>query len=72
MSNESNFCARPLTYDDPAEMRAIISAIPDGMRLANFPTHCEGAQCWCRPKVIFGQCMITVTHKDLGCGEFDC
>lgn len=66
------FCPGPLMYDDVSEMRAVLGAIPNGIRLAHFPTHCEGPQCWCRPKVILGCCVVTVTHKDLSHGEFDC
>lgn len=52
-------------------MRAEVEAIPDGVRLAEFPTHCVGAQCWCRPYVSLVPGAIIVRHKNLDRGEFD-
>ncbi len=52
-------------------MRSVVDAIPDGIRLAEFPSHCTGAGCWCRPYVSFVVGAIIVRHKDLDNGEFD-
>ena len=53
-------------------MLALHRAIPDGIRLAYFPSHCEGAECWCRPRVVLEIAAIRVHHKDLLNGDFDC
>ena len=58
-------------HEDLSEMLDIVSAIPDGMSLASFPSHCEGADCWCRPKVTFSADAMIVSHKDLSRGDFD-
>jgi len=50
---------------------AEIGSIPDGMHLLEFPSHYEGANCWCRPKVIATDAMLLINHKDLRRGEFD-
>jgi hypothetical protein len=68
---EFKVCAPWLAYEDPAEMLAIVSAIPDGIRLANFPGHTEGVDCWCRPTVTFEVDVMIVNHKDLSRGDFD-
>jgi hypothetical protein len=57
--------------EDISEMLDIVSAIPDGMSLASFPSHCEGADCWCRPRVTFSADVMIVSHKDLSRGDFD-
>ena len=57
--------------EDVSEMLAIVSAIPDGISLASFPSHAEGPECWCRPKVTFSADMMIVRHKDLSQGDFD-
>ena len=72
MLNESQICAPLLMYEDLSAMLAIVNAIPDGICLANFPSHCDGADCWCRPQITFAVDLLVVTHKDLSKGEFDC
>lgn len=59
-------------HEDLADMLDIVSAIPDGMSLASFPSHCEGPDCWCRPRVTFSADVMIVSHKDLSRGDFDC
>ena len=54
-----------------SSMRDAVDAIPDGIRLAEFPVHGVGAQCWCRPYVSFVPGAIIVRHKNLDRGEFD-
>lgn len=51
---------------------AEIGSIPDGIHLLDFPSHYEGADCWCRPVVNATDTTVLVTHKDLRRGEFDC
>jgi hypothetical protein len=51
---------------------AVIQAIPDGIRLDDFPCHLDGPQCWCRPQAIFVADEVLFAHKDLSRGEFDC
>ena len=58
-------------YHDVSAMLAVVDAIPDGMRLAEFPSHFEGAECWCRPRIAFVPGEIVVHHKNLAIGEFD-
>ena len=58
-------------HEDLSEMLDIVSAIPDGMSLASFPSHSEGADCWCRPRVSFSADVMVVSHKDLSRGDFD-
>jgi hypothetical protein len=50
---------------------ATVQSIPDGVRLEDFPSHWEDAQCWCRPKEIFVGDEVVFAHKDLAKGEFD-
>ena len=57
--------------EDLSEMLAIVGAIPDGIRLVNFPNHVDGSECWCRPRLSFTADMIIVDHKDLARGDFD-
>ena len=71
-SSESKICVSPLSVDDREEMLAIVSAIPDGIRLAQFPSHSEGIDCWCRPRITFSLDTMIVSHKDLSQGDFDC
>jgi len=47
----------------------VLYTIPDGTRLADFPSHYEGADCWCRPRVDVVLGMIH--HKNLAEGQFD-
>ena len=70
-STQSKACTPWLVYEDLSEMLAIVSAIPDGISLASFPTHTEGADCWCRPRVTFSADAMIVSHKDLSQGDFD-
>jgi hypothetical protein len=70
MFNEPQLCELP-QYEDLSAMLAVVAAIPDGMRLADFPTHCEGPECWCRPWVVVLLGEIIVHHKNLDKGEFD-
>jgi hypothetical protein len=53
-------------------MLATISAIPDGIRLANFPSHRDSAECWCRPQVALKEGIVIINHKNLHDGDFDC
>jgi hypothetical protein len=56
------------------EMQATLAAlkmVPDFMRLGNFPDHCSGPVCWCRPRIVIGVQGFVVFHKDLANGEFD-
>ena len=50
---------------------AEIDSIPDGMHLLEFPSHYEGADCWCRPQVSATDAVPVVNHRDLRNGEFD-
>lgn len=50
---------------------AMIHTIPEGMRLASFPAHWEGPDCWCRPHIVDRPGEILVQHRDLHKGEFD-
>jgi hypothetical protein len=68
---DSKVCAPRLVSPDLSEMLAIVSAIPDGISLTDFPSHSEGLECWCRPRVAFAIDMMIVSHKDLNQGDFD-
>lgn len=70
MSSKQSVCSCP-EYEDLEAMLAVVAAIPDGIRLSEFPTHCEGAECWCRPQVVVALGEIVVYHKNLDRGEFD-
>lgn len=48
-----------------------LQSLPDFVRLTNFPDHCFGPVCWCRPDVISGAFGFIVRHKNLSIGEFD-
>jgi len=57
------------------QMQAVLAAlqsVPDFVRLGNFPEHCSGPVCWCRPHIVVGIQGFAVLHKDLTNGEFDC
>ena len=54
------------------EQISIVQAIPEGMQLTNFPNHCDGPSCWCRPRIVADAVEMRVHHKDLLNGEFDC
>lgn len=58
-------------HEELSAMLDVLDAIPDGIQWAYFPSHCEGAECWCRPRidVVIGE--ILVHHKNLAKGEFD-
>jgi hypothetical protein len=56
---------------DSGEMLAVVDAIPEGVRLAEFPVHSIGAVCWCRPSIEYVPGEIRVNHKNLANGEFD-
>jgi hypothetical protein len=71
LSMELEGCTPWLVSEDTAEVLAAVSAIPDGIRLARFPGHTKGPECWCRPKVTFSADTIIVSHKDLNQGDFD-
>jgi hypothetical protein len=71
VSIQSKACSVWLVHEDLSEMLAIVGAIPDGISLASFPTHSEGADCWCRPRVTFSADAMIVSHKDLTRGDFD-
>ena len=64
-------CKQLLLNEDLMEMVAIVRAIPDGIRLAHFPSHFKGTECWCRPQIIFAVGSIVINHKYLAKGEFD-
>ncbi len=70
MSDELQVCAWP-EYDELSAMLAVVDAIPDGIRLAEYPGHCVGAECWCRPYVSLVPGAIVVRHKNLDKREFD-
>lgn len=56
------------------QMQAVLTAlqaVPDFVRLGNFPEHCSGPVCWCRPRILLGIQGFAVLHKDLSNGEFD-
>jgi len=57
--------------EELSTMLDILDAIPDGMHLADFPGHCESAECWCRPQVDVVLGKILVHHKNLAEGQFD-
>jgi len=54
-----------------ADQLEIIHAIPDGIRLANYPSHDETSFCWCHPRPRWGHHGMLLAHKDLTSGEFD-
>jgi hypothetical protein len=39
MSDEVKVCNHPLIYEDLLALLAVVRAIPDGIRLATFPSH---------------------------------
>ena len=56
------------------QMQATLDAlrmVPEFVRLGNFPDHCLGPVCWCRPRIVVGIQGFAVVHKDLTNGEFD-
>lgn len=57
--------------EETTSLLDVLDAIPDGSRLADFPGHYEGADCWCRPRVDVVLGMILVHHKNLAEGQFD-
>src|SRR5439155_7925790 len=71
MSSDHRLWALSLVDEDLRQILAIVSAIPEGVRLAEFPVHCEGAECWCRPRIAYVPGEILVDHKNLANGEFD-
>lgn len=71
MGNDTQQVSIPDMSVDLSEMLAIVNAIPDGVRLFDFPGHMEGADCWCRPKLSFTADVTIVSHKDLSRGDFD-
>jgi hypothetical protein len=72
MSDESKFRTQHRIDEDLSLMLATISAIPDGIRLANFPSHRDSAECWCRPQVALKEGIVIINHKNLHDGDFDC
>jgi hypothetical protein len=54
-----------------ADQLEIIHAIPDGILLANYPSHDETSLCWCHPRPMWGYRGTLLAHKDLTSGEFD-
>lgn len=60
-----------LAHEDLCGMLATLSAIPDGILLANFPCHQVGPDCWCRPRLTYVVDSVIVSHKDLTQGDFD-
>jgi hypothetical protein len=64
--------AGTMVPDELSSTLAVISAIPDGLSLRNFPYHLDAADCWCRPEVTLVADTLILNHKDLDKGEFDC
>jgi hypothetical protein len=54
-----------------AEQVNIIRGIPDGVRLAYYPTHDESPLCWCRPHFLWSIYGPVLLHKNLHNREFD-
>lgn len=59
------------SHEQMQAMLAALQAVPDFVRLGNFPDHCSGPVCWCRPRIVTGAVGFVVLHKDLTNGEFD-
>jgi hypothetical protein len=57
--------------DYVAEQLEVISAIPEGLRLAQYPTHDDDPSCWCHPRLVWSIGGVVLEHKDLHNGEFD-
>jgi hypothetical protein len=58
-------------HDELSAICDVLGAIPDGIHLAFFPSHSEGADCWCRPHVDVASGEILVHHKNFAEGGFD-
>jgi len=71
ISEDCKLWALPLVGEDLRQILAIVGAIPEGIRLAEFPVHSDGAECWCRPRIAYVPGEIFVDHKNLENGEFD-
>ena len=54
-----------------AEQVDIIRAIPEGLRLAEYPTHDDTSSCWCHPRLVWSASGFALAHKDLDHGEFE-
>jgi len=72
MPFENEMAALSEAHQYQADQVEIIEAIPEGIQLYKFPSHCDGSLCWCRPRVVFTAGKILLEHKDLLKGEFDC
>jgi hypothetical protein len=72
MNDPAEIWTPRLLDEDLSVALAAVDAIPDGIRLADFPSHHVGPTCWCRPHVLFLIDRMVVRHKDLPGGEFDC
>jgi len=59
------------SHEQMQAVLAALEAVPDFVRLGNFPEHCSGPICWCRPRILIGIQGFAVLHKDLTNGEFD-
>lgn len=63
------FRNRGLSTTEPVE---VVRDIPDGMHLATFPSHLQGSDCWCRPRMVSSPPLdVRLCHKNLSTGEFD-
>jgi len=71
MTNDRQLCALPPYDEDLSVMLAVVDAVPEGTSVTEFPAHCKGAECWCRPRIAYVRGEIHVIHKDLSNGEFD-
>jgi len=71
MNKELQFDTMATAQEQFSAVLAMIHTIPEGMRLASFPAHWEGPDCWCRPQIVCRPGEIVVRHRDLHKGEFD-
>jgi hypothetical protein len=71
MNTDCQLCALPPLDEDLSVVLAVVDAIPEGMRVTEFPAHCRGPECWCRPRIAYALGQILVSHKNLANGEFD-
>jgi hypothetical protein len=71
MNKESRVDTLATAQEQFSAILAMIHTIPEGMRLATFPAHWDGPDCWCRPQVVCSPDQTYVRHRDLQNGEFD-
>jgi len=70
-NKESQSDSLATTQEQFSAALATIPTIPESMKLASFPAHWEGPDCWCRPHVDCRPGEMVVRHRDLHNGEFD-